>query len=64
MFEDKVLLTLSETAVYLGLGKTKTRELFKQYDQSFVAEVGNRKYAHKDKLDAWLLGQVKMSSYK
>lgn len=53
------LLNVAETAEYLNIGKTKTRELFKLYDKVFVVHIGNRSYAHKGLLDKWLLAQVR-----
>lgn len=55
---DKVLLNIAETAEYLNIGKTKTRELFKAYEHSFVVQIGNRHYAHKERLDAWLKTRI------
>lgn len=57
---EKVLYNIEETASYLNLGKTKTRELFKKYEHIFVVKIGNRSYAHKLLLDKWLLAQVKL----
>ncbi len=56
---EPVLLTVEETASYLHIGKTKTRELLKKYDTTFVVHIGNRSYAHKVLLDKWLSGQVR-----
>ncbi len=56
---EKILLNVDETAAYLGLGRTKTRELFKDNVKTFVVRVGNRNYAHRKLLDKWLLGQVR-----
>lgn len=62
--EDKALLNLAQTADYLNLGKTKTRELFKIYDKVFVVRIGNRSYAHRTLLDKWLLAQVRVQNFK
>ena len=59
MEQNKVLLNVAETAAYLNLGKTKTRELMKMYGDVFVIKIGNRSYAHKELLDRWLLAQVR-----
>ena len=59
MKENSMLLNVAETAEYLNLGLTKTRELMKNNDKHFVVKIGNRKYAHKQLLDKWLLAQVK-----
>ena len=55
---EKVLLTVKETAEYLNMGLTKTREIMKTYQDVFVVMVGKKKYVHKALLDKWLLGQV------
>lgn len=57
---EKVLLNIEDTANYLNLGKTKTRELMKENEKIFVVKIGNRSYAHKLLLDKWLLAQVKL----
>ncbi|MBR3394077.1 MAG: molybdate-binding protein [Firmicutes bacterium] len=59
MEQDKALLNVAETAAYLNLGKTKTRELMKIHEKVFVVRIGNRSYAHKGLLDKWLLAQVR-----
>ena len=58
--EEKILLTVEETSQYLNIGKTKTRELMKQYDKQWVVHIGNRSYAHRDLLNKWLLAQVRL----
>lgn len=55
MEQEKVLLNVEETAAYLNLGMTKTRELMKENEKIFVVKIGNRNYAHKLLLDKWLL---------
>ena len=59
MENEKILLNVEETANYLNLGKTKTRELMKENEKIFVVKIGNRNYAHKTLLDKWLLAQVR-----
>ncbi len=59
MENDKALLNVEETAAYLNIGKTKTRELMKANEKIFVVKIGNRSYAHKLLLDKWLLAQIK-----
>lgn len=59
MESDKALLNVEETAAYLNIGKTKTRELMKANEKNFVVKIGNRSYAHKILLDKWLLAQIK-----
>ena len=50
---------VEETAAYLNIGKTKTREIMKDNEKIFVVRIGNRNYAHKTLLDKWLLAQIK-----
>ena len=59
MNQEKILLNVEETAMYLNLGKTKVRELMKQNEKIFVVKIGGRNYAHKGLLDKWFLAQVK-----
>ena len=59
MEKEKILLNVEDTAKYLNLGKTKTRELMKENSNVFVVRIGNRSYAHKLLLDKCLLAQVK-----
>lgn len=56
---EKILLNVEETATYLNLGKTKTRQLMKENEKIFVVKIGNRNYAHKILLDKWLIAQIK-----
>jgi len=51
---DKALLNLDEYCAYLGIGKTKARELLKDPRCTYVIRIGNRLYANKRKLDKWL----------
>ena len=59
MKDRKILLNVEETAAYLNIGKTKTREIMKDNEKIFVVRIGNRNYAHKTLLDKWLLAQIK-----
>lgn len=59
MDNEKILLNVEETAEYLNLGKTKTRQLMKENEKIFVVRIGNRNYAHKILLDKWLLAQIR-----
>lgn len=54
----KALLNLDEFCAYLGIGKTKARELLHDPKNKFVVRIGSRLYAHKKKLDEWLEYQV------
>lgn len=56
--DAKVLLNVKEMCSYLGIGQTKARELLSNPDNGFTVRIGNRLYAHKAKLDKWLLNQV------
>ena len=56
---DTALLSVEQTARYLGIGVTKTRELFKKNENAFVVTICKRKYAHRELLDKWLKGQVR-----
>lgn len=57
---EQILLNVKETANYLNIGVTKTREVMKENNKVFVVKIGNRSYSHKLLLDKWLLAQVKM----
>lgn len=59
MEPEKILLTVEETATYLNLGLTKTRELMNANSKIFVIQIGNRKYTHKPLLDKWLVAQIR-----
>lgn len=54
---DKALLNISEFCAYLGIGETKARELLKTPRNGFSMQIGAKWYAHKDRLDQWLLNQ-------
>lgn len=55
---EKALLDVKEFCEYLGLGETKGRQLLTDPRNGFTVRIGNRLYAHKGKLDAWLLKQI------
>lgn len=57
---NPALFTVKETAEYLNIGMTQTRELMKANETVFIVKLGNRRYAHKLLLDRWLLAQVKI----
>lgn len=50
---EKRLLDIDETCQYLGIGKTKARELVRGHN-GFGIQIGNRWYADKKKLDIWI----------
>lgn len=54
----KALLNVKEMCAYLGIGQTKARELLADPRNGFTLRIGNRLYAHRGKLDAWLLNQI------
>lgn len=51
---EKTLLNIDEFCAYLGIGKTKAREILKRPDSSFTIRIGNRLYANKNLLDEYL----------
>ena len=51
--EGKALLNIAELCEYLGIGQTKARELLRGCN-GFGLQIGNRWYANKKKLDAWI----------
>ena len=50
---ERRLLDLDEVCIYLGIGKTKARELIRGRN-GFGIKIGNRWYADKQKLDRWI----------
>ena len=56
--DKKALLNVKEMCEYLGIGQTKARELLADPKNSFTIRIGNRLYAHKGRLDTWLLNQI------
>ena len=52
------LLNVKEMCEYLGIGQTRARELLSNPANGFTVRIGNRLYAHKGKLDNWLLNQI------
>lgn len=51
---EKVLLNIDEFCAYLGIGKTKAREILKSNKNKFTVRIGNRLYANKYLLDKHL----------
>lgn len=49
----RALLDINGFCEYLGIGKTKARELLKGRN-GFGVQIGNRWYANKKKLDEWI----------
>ena len=56
--KEKKLLTVKDLCTYLSIGETKARELLHDPRNGFTVRIGNRLYAHRDKVDAWLLRNV------
>ena len=56
---EKALLNLKEFCEYMGIGKTKARELLNNPKNRFIVRIGNRLYANKKLLDEWLEYQCK-----
>lgn len=54
----KALLNVKEMCEYLGIGQSKARELLADPKNSFTVRIGNRLYAHRGRLDIWLLNQI------
>lgn len=55
---EKALLNVKEMCDYLGIGQTKARELLADSRNKFTVRIGNRLYAHKQRLDTWLLNRI------
>lgn len=55
---EKKLLTVKDLCAYLGIGETKARELLHNPRNGFTVRIGSRLYAHKDKVDTWLLRNI------
>ena len=53
------LLSVKEMCSYWGIGQTNARELLSNPKNNFTMCIGNRLYAHKEKLDEWLLNQIR-----
>ena len=54
----KALLNVKEMCEYLGIGQTKARELLSDPKNNFTIRIGNRLYAHKQRLDTWLINRI------
>lgn len=52
--KEKAILSLSEFCAYMGIGKTKAREILKNRYCTFSFRIGNRLCVNKKKLDEWL----------
>ena len=58
LINNKALLNVKEMCEYLGIGQTKARELLSDPRNNFTIRIGNRLYAHKGRLDRWLINQI------
>lgn len=58
VMNERALLDIKAFCEYLGIGETKARELLRNPDNGFTVRIGNRLYAHKKRLDAWLINQI------
>jgi len=56
--DEKALLNVKDFCSYLGIGQTKARELLANPENKFTVRIGGRLYAHKARLDKWLLAQI------
>lgn len=54
---EKALLNLEEFCDYMGIGKTKARELLKSPRNGFTLKIGSKWYVYKNRLDQWLSEQ-------
>ncbi|MDU3242090.1 MAG: excisionase [Clostridiales bacterium] len=52
-------MNINEFCEYMGIGKTKARELLNNPKNRFTVRIGNRLYANKKLLDEWLEYQCK-----
>ena len=55
---EKILLNVKEMGEYLGIGETKPRELLRNTKNGYSVRIGNRLYAHRERLDTWLKQQI------
>lgn len=53
--QESILLDIKGFCNYLGIGKTKARELLKMPRNGFALKLGGKWYVHKERLDEWLL---------
>lgn len=59
MGTEKTLLSVDEFCDYMGIGKTKARELISNPSCKYVVRVGRRVLIHKELLDAELKKSAK-----
>lgn len=56
---ESPLLSIDEFCKYLGIGKTKAREIISNPCCKFVVRIGSRVFVHKELLDAELKKNAK-----
>lgn len=56
---EKKLMTIDEFCKYVGIGKTKARELISNPCCKFVVRIGRRVYVHKELFDEELRKKAK-----
>ena len=56
---EKKLMTIDEFCEYVGIGKTKARELISNPCCEYVVRIGRRVYVHKELLDEELRKNAK-----
>jgi len=54
---EKALLNIDEFCTYIGVGKTKAREILKIPRNGFALKIGSKWFVYKKELDKWLLEQ-------
>lgn len=56
--KDKVLLTVNETAEYIGVGHTAIRRFIDGREDEFCVRVGNRKLIKREKFEKFIKNNV------
>ena len=59
MEHNKTLLSIDEFCAYVGIGKTKARELISNPSCKFVVRIGRRVFVHKELFDEELKKNAK-----
>lgn len=54
---EKALLNINEFCEYLGVGKTKAREILKTPRNGFSLKIGSKWFVSRDALDKWITEQ-------
>lgn len=54
---EKALLNINEFCEYLGVGKTKAREILKAPRNGFALKIGSKWFVSRDALDKWITEQ-------